>query len=909
MKGEKIQTKPKLLLSDTNPGMDEGKQSWYPEPFYSFTNNDTSRGLSTEIRGTFRSTECKRVSCKFISADGICSSCAKIPNLPSFRKRLLLRMKKTTDTGERDLSCIRNEYLTSEEIAEKVKHQKAKLDSLESKLFFETSTNLRLKMRLRNLKEKLEEHAKRGSMKAICHNLEKASEQGLFNDKTVLKDFLTTISQNLHVKKQGKRYKASTKLFFEVVLIWGGPRLATFVASNLFGPEIHSLYRWRKRDSITLEGGINHADMSKIAVIYRESISKQLKNKGSLVPVLAAEDETAVISKIMYSQEKDELMGFCGVKGPDHQCLDHFTVKVGDGEEGYNTIFSAFRNNVIGNYARAIILNPLAPNLPRLPILIMPTCNRFDTDFVHRQWQEIERLFEEELEATLGPLIGHSSDGDSRRRKIMLQLMRSKEGLRFQPIPQDLGFVLSCRKEIKGNNYVVRDLGDQDYIHNHKKLLNPLDHSSRVLMMGTDIVHMNHLKLVYETFSHTEHGLGLDDINRRDRQNWRSVQKLTSLRVQNCFQRLIDGDEGRRPDPSLNGTLTYLKVIWNYVEIFCSKVRTLYQRVVSAALVVHFLGIWNNFVLRDPRLSLKKNFISRETYQDTIISCHFAVMLIAYMGDNFGDVDCRLDLTGSDNVESFWSDNGQWVGNHHNYHYGELHSNVSHMIRLEQIKTDPDAPDFAKPHPKQECIWNSQYPPEEFSASLTDYPAHGAQVQAWKEGIYLAQKLAMEVGMGPENNIGGDGENGDEDDGGGGGCPISADDKDDDSASWFYKPFKCAGNWMLSLDDDGVEDEDEADLMPTDETDIEIPETRLSEDARFLCEGPALVQTTMSTFNQNVLNADVNAEGVSESPISSCVTVPGGNQTIYKSTLVAQLNQDPSLSHDRLTRVRQRQEY
>ena len=42
------------------------------------------------------------------------------------------------------------------------------------------------------------------------------------------------------------------------------------------------------------------------------------------------------------------------------------------------------------------------------------------------------------------------------------------------------------------------------------------------------------------------------------------------------------------------------------------------------------------------------------------------------------------------------------------------------MIRLEQIKTCPDAPDFAKTHPKQECIRNSQYPPEESSASLTD---------------------------------------------------------------------------------------------------------------------------------------------------------------------------------------------
>lgn len=247
------------MLNDSKPGTDEGKQSWYPEPFYSFESTDTSSGLSTEIRGTFRSSQCKRVSCKFITADGMCSSCANILNLPSFRKRLLLRSKKTTDTGERVLSCVRNEYLTTEEMAEKVTQQKEKLDTLQSKLFFEASKNLRLKMRVRNLKEKLEEYAKRGSMKAICHNLEKASEQGLFREKTVLMDFLTTISKNLHVKKQGKRYKASTKLFFEVVLIWGGPRLATFVATNLFGPEIHSLYRWRNRDCTTLEGGIKSA--------------------------------------------------------------------------------------------------------------------------------------------------------------------------------------------------------------------------------------------------------------------------------------------------------------------------------------------------------------------------------------------------------------------------------------------------------------------------------------------------------------------------------------------------------------------------------------------------------------------------------------------------------------------------
>ena len=53
--GENISTKPKLLLNDNKPGTDEGKQSWYPEPFYSFVKNDTSSGLSTEIKRTFRS--------------------------------------------------------------------------------------------------------------------------------------------------------------------------------------------------------------------------------------------------------------------------------------------------------------------------------------------------------------------------------------------------------------------------------------------------------------------------------------------------------------------------------------------------------------------------------------------------------------------------------------------------------------------------------------------------------------------------------------------------------------------------------------------------------------------------------------------------------------------------------------
>ena len=152
------------------------------------------------------------------------------------------------------------------------------------------------------------------------------------------------------------------------------------------------------------------------------------------------------------------------------------------GDQGHNTIVNAFNEYKIGSFARAIILNLLHPKLPRIPVLIMPTCNRFDHEFVFRQRQTVGRLYEKELQGIVGPLIGHSSDGDSRRRKLnMLQLGTKNVGSRYRAVPMELGFVLSYRKVETENGYIIRDACDQDYIHNHKKLLNPLDHASRVL--------------------------------------------------------------------------------------------------------------------------------------------------------------------------------------------------------------------------------------------------------------------------------------------------------------------------------------------------------------------------------------------------------------------------------------------
>ena len=62
-------------------------------------------------------------------------------------------------------------------------------------------------------------------------------------------------------------------------------------------------------------------------------------------------------------------------------------------------------------------------------------------------------------------------------------------------------------------------LHDQDWIHNGKKLVNPLDSPMKTLQLGEDRAFHTHLRMVYKKYSYNEHGLKLVDVQRKDRQN------------------------------------------------------------------------------------------------------------------------------------------------------------------------------------------------------------------------------------------------------------------------------------------------------------------------------------------------------------------------------------------------------
>jgi hypothetical protein len=189
-----------------------------------------------------------------------------------------------------------------------------------------------------------------------------------------------------------------------------------------------------------------------VAHIYREA----KVNHGVEGPILVilAEDETKVKARVSWDARSNGLVGFCGVK-ENRLCISIFRPHVGNGESGYAAIVDSFRQNVKGNFARVIMVNPLHALLPRLVLVVSCTCNRFNSDWVRNQWKTIDTLWKDSCGHVLGPNVVHSSDRDSSRKQLMIQNYCSKVGLRYE-IPWE-GWSLSC--EWLGENK-VRGLHD-----------------------------------------------------------------------------------------------------------------------------------------------------------------------------------------------------------------------------------------------------------------------------------------------------------------------------------------------------------------------------------------------------------------------------------------------------------------
>ncbi|KAL2619904.1 hypothetical protein R1flu_000109 [Riccia fluitans] len=150
-------------------------------------------------------------------------------------------------------------------------------------------------------------------------------------------------------------------------------------------------------------------------------------------------------------------------------------VEVGSGESGYSKIVESFEQKIQGLYARLVIVNPL----PRLIVYASVTYNLFIASKVQDHWKGLKQRWDKCCRQAMGLVLGHANDGDAHRRKLMLEDYLGSEGQRWTVGWDE--WVLSGIVLDFGDMYA---LGDQDPIHNRKKMINSLDRSSYPIVLG-----------------------------------------------------------------------------------------------------------------------------------------------------------------------------------------------------------------------------------------------------------------------------------------------------------------------------------------------------------------------------------------------------------------------------------------
>ena len=166
---------------------------------------------------------------------------------------------------------------------------------------------------------------------------------------------------------------------------------------------------------------------------------------------------------------------------------------------------------------------------------------------------------------------------------------------------------------------------------------------------------MNHLQLLInnELLNIFDHGLQQDDVDRPDRMNCESAQRVLFPKVRDCLSRINSG-EVLPQKKNVSGTVAYLNMTWRYVEIFYSLSLCLIERTTNASYVCNFLRIWRLWVYRTGNSTLQQNFTSRETFQDVSLSCHHVTLFIKASRDYAPLHPVCLDRLGSDVCEEYF---------------------------------------------------------------------------------------------------------------------------------------------------------------------------------------------------------------------------------------------------------------
>lgn len=148
---------------------------------------------------------------------------------------------------------------------------------------------------------------------------------------------------------------------------------------------------------------------------------------------------------------------------------------------------------------------------------------------------------------------------------------------------------------------------------------------SKIFPIGNSIVSNGHLKYLINYVSKDQHLLNYTDVQPKDRQNFPSAEKISSINTQNCLKKFVPGSEG---------TVMYMKIMHYATTPFLDPQMTIVERIRRMWYAVFALRIWRSWLTQTEGTTLKNNFISTNLYTSVEINAHSFIKFTVKLREN-----------------------------------------------------------------------------------------------------------------------------------------------------------------------------------------------------------------------------------------------------------------------------------
>jgi hypothetical protein len=282
------------------------RSTWYGESEY-YSKLITGTEVIT-ISGTLRSRECERVSHsgKPFPQTGTCRSCWNLT-----KDRGIIGFAEIQAEAAADLESgrppahvdLRYADMARADVEEKARRQSIHIRNLERKLAEATQQPAIRNKLARDIQAACAEINPEVSQ--VLVSLLKAVQTGCI-DHTKHGVLISVMKQavfNLHAKSvKGLRHSKHNQamMLYEVLLIKGGPWLATFVGNNLLGPMSSNPIKRRWKHQVPYSFGVEGTEqiMPQLAAMY-SALMKKLGILAGSIPCEYSENETNVKEEVV----------------------------------------------------------------------------------------------------------------------------------------------------------------------------------------------------------------------------------------------------------------------------------------------------------------------------------------------------------------------------------------------------------------------------------------------------------------------------------------------------------------------------------------------------------------------------------------------------------------------------------